>query len=109
MFGIGELPKEYNRAVHGPYDPAVFYGKKDTKLADVKIKELPGWLSRRSLSPVAMGRAVSRGYWRWAHKYYFPRNAGAAAFIQAIAFTSFVSYLVNYDRIKHHINRKYHW
>jgi hypothetical protein len=27
FMGLGELPKEYNRKVHGPYDPAVFYGK----------------------------------------------------------------------------------
>ena len=26
-FGIGELPKDYNVKVHGPYDPSVFYGK----------------------------------------------------------------------------------
>ena len=33
--GFGELPKEYNKAVHGPYDPAIFYGKKDTPLGQV--------------------------------------------------------------------------
>nr|ACO15294.1 ATP synthase subunit f, mitochondrial [Caligus clemensi] len=109
MLGLGELPAEYNRAVHGPYDPAVYYGKKDTKFGDVKLKELPSWLSRRSFSPVAMGRAMSRGYWRWAHKFYFPRNAGAAAIIQVIAATSLVSYIVNFKRISHHKNRKYHW
>ena len=27
LFGLGELPKEYNRKIHGPYDPAVYYGK----------------------------------------------------------------------------------
>jgi hypothetical protein len=27
MFGLGELPKAYNPKVHGPYDPAIFYGK----------------------------------------------------------------------------------
>ena len=32
---LGELPKEYNKAIHGPYDPAVFYGKKDTPLGQV--------------------------------------------------------------------------
>ena len=26
MFGLGELPKEYNPKVHGPYDPATYYG-----------------------------------------------------------------------------------
>ena len=25
---LGQLPNGYNKAVHGPYDPAVFYGKK---------------------------------------------------------------------------------
>jgi len=30
FFGLGELPKEYNRKIHGPYDPAVYYGKSNT-------------------------------------------------------------------------------
>ena len=25
---LGTLPAEYNKAVHGPYDPAIYYGKK---------------------------------------------------------------------------------
>ena len=25
---MGTLPPAYNKAVHGPYDPAIFYGKK---------------------------------------------------------------------------------
>jgi hypothetical protein len=25
---FGTLPKAYSKAVHGPYDPAIFYGKK---------------------------------------------------------------------------------
>ena len=25
---MGTLPPEYNKAVHGPYDPAIYYGKK---------------------------------------------------------------------------------
>ena len=33
--GLGELPKAYSKAVHGPYDPAVFYGKKDVPLGQV--------------------------------------------------------------------------
>ena len=33
--GLGELPKEYSKAIHGPYDPSVFYGKKDTPLGQV--------------------------------------------------------------------------
>jgi Mitochondrial F1F0-ATP synthase, subunit f len=31
-FGIGEYPPEFNPKVHGPYDPARFYGKRKLKL-----------------------------------------------------------------------------
>merc|ERR1712117_956481 len=75
-------PKEYNLKVHGPYDPAVYYGPKDTPFGQVKVKELPGWLARRGKSPVAMGRACSRAYWRWCHKYVFPTRSGLAAPLQ---------------------------
>jgi hypothetical protein len=34
FMGLGDLPKEYNRKIHGPYDPAVFYGK--SKSSSVK-------------------------------------------------------------------------
>lgn len=27
--GIGEYPAEYNPSIHGPYDPARFYGKRE--------------------------------------------------------------------------------
>jgi len=27
--GLGQLPKEYNPRVHGPYDPAIYYGKSE--------------------------------------------------------------------------------
>merc|ERR1712113_1011961 len=72
MFGIGELPKDYNPKVHGPYDPAIYYGPRDKAFGDVKISELPGWLARRSKTPVGMGRAMSRAYWRWSHNMCFP-------------------------------------
>ena len=34
---LGNLPSGYNKAVHGPYDPAVFYGKADLPLSQVII------------------------------------------------------------------------
>merc|ERR1712018_1025974 len=56
MFGLGELPKEYKPKVHGPYDPAIYYGPKDKAFGNVKISELPGWLGRRGMySPVEWG------------------------------------------------------
>lgn len=34
---LGQLPEGYSKAVHGPYDPSVFYGKKDVPLGQVNI------------------------------------------------------------------------
>merc|ERR1712108_33200 len=108
-FGLGELPKEYNKAVHGPYDPAMFYGKKDTPLSQVKLGELPGWFSRRSMNPIDWSRAVSRAYWRWNHKYMQPKYCGLTPLIQ-LAFGSMAFfYVLNYGKFKNHRNYKYHW
>ena len=58
---LGNLPPGYNKAVHGPYDPAVFYGKQDIPLSQVKVYQLPAWLARRQFyNPIAYGRALSR-------------------------------------------------
>merc|ERR1711974_578589 len=108
-FGLGELPKEYNLKVHGPYDPAVYYSPKDTPLGQVKVKELPGWLARRGKGPIAIGRATSRAYWRWCHKYVLPTRSGMAAPIQfAIGWSAFF-YFLNYGKMVHHRNWKHHW
>ena len=68
---LGELPKGYNKAVHGPYDPAIFYGKKDVPLGTVKLQDVPSWLSRRNMTPTAMGQALSRAYWRFVSPLNF--------------------------------------
>ena len=89
FFGLGELPKEYNRKIHRPYDPATYYGKKDPSLAETKVGELPKWLSRRSFTPTAAGRCVSRAYWRWSHKFVQPRYTGIVSLVQVATLASF--------------------
>eukprot|EP00090_Calanus_glacialis_P004909 TRINITY_DN136_c0_g1_i1.p1 TRINITY_DN136_c0_g1~~TRINITY_DN136_c0_g1_i1.p1 ORF type:complete len:109 (-),score=22.64 TRINITY_DN136_c0_g1_i1:262-588(-) len=106
---LGELPKEYIKSVHGPYDPAIFYGKKDAPMGQVKLAELPAWLARRNPSPVAIGRAMSRAYWRWNHKYALPKYCGLTPLIQMTVGLSAAFYLMNYSKISHHRNQKYHW
>jgi len=107
---IGNLPKEYNKAVHGPYDPAVFYGKKDLKLSQVKIYELPLWLMRRQFyNPIAYGRCMSRNFWRWNHKFVLAKNCGVTPFFQVVVGASAFFYLINYEGIAAHKNAKYHW
>merc|ERR1712173_265915 len=109
MFGIGELPKEYNPKVHGPYDPAVYYGPRDKAFGEVKLAELPGWLSRRSKSPIGWGRAVSRAYWRWTHKYVSPKYTGLAPVIQLTVGWCALFYLMNYKRYLGHKSYKHQW
>merc|ERR1712218_37095 len=110
MFGIGELPKEYKPKVHGPYDPAIYYGPKDKAFGNVKISELPGWLGRRGMySPVGMGRAMSRAYWRWNFKYMLPKYAGATGFLQLATGTVVFFYLINITKFWGHRNFKHQW
>lgn len=40
--GFGEYPAEYNRAVHGTYDPARYYGKgKNNKIVPISRQKKP--------------------------------------------------------------------
>ena len=98
--GLGELPEGYNKKIHGPYNPSIFYGKKDIPLAEAKIGELPGWLARKSMNPISWGRAVSRAYWRWNFKYAAPRYSGMIPVYQLMAFSSTLFYLINYCKIR---------
>ncbi|KAK2585634.1 hypothetical protein KPH14_010258 [Odynerus spinipes] len=105
---IGEYPPEYNKAIHGPYDPARYYGKPDTPFTQVKLGELFAWFGRRNKSPQAATQAVSRAFWRWQHKYVFPVRAGIASYFQLTMGLVVIFYCLNYKRIKTHRNYKYH-
>jgi len=37
---IGDYPVEYNPKVHGPYDPARYYGTPDTPFSQLKLGEV---------------------------------------------------------------------
>ncbi|EFX90222.1 hypothetical protein DAPPUDRAFT_220245 [Daphnia pulex] len=105
----GEYPAGYNPNVHGPYDPARFYGKADTALAKVKLGELTSWLGRRDLSLGGISGGFSRGFWRWQHKYMQPKKVGIAPYVQITVGAMIFFYTLNYGKMKHHRNVKYHW
>jgi len=108
MFGIGEYPAGYNANVHGPYDPARYYGKLDAKFGDVKMGEMLSWLKRRDYNPVAVARGVGRGFWRWNQTWLLPKKAGAAGLIQAFMMMSLYMYANQYPHLKYHRHCKYH-
>lgn len=112
---FGNYPAEYNRAVHGPYDPSRFYGKgkfkvvsitictynlffpADTPLANVKLNELGAWFNRRNLHPGAMVQACSRAYARYLTRYAHPKFASPSVFFfQMITAGSIFFYLLSY-------------
>merc|ERR1712168_736122 len=106
VMGLGDYPIDYNPKVHGPYDPARFYGKADTALAQVKLGELGSWLGRRSIAGIPS--AISRGWWRWQHKYVQPKKTGMAPFLQLMVGSMVFFYTINYSKMVHHRNHKYH-
>lgn len=90
FWGAGHYPKEYNPKIHGPYYPFRFYGKRkcyfhidvivDNRIVlvvnftiillfvaeksvwDLKVSEVPAFLGRRNVHPMAVASAMSRGY-----------------------------------------------
>ncbi|KAK9744736.1 Mitochondrial F1F0-ATP synthase, subunit f [Popillia japonica] len=106
--GIGDYPAEYNAKVHGPYDPARFYGKPDTPFGQVRLGEIGSWLARRNKHPSAIAGAFSRAWWRWQHKYVQPKRAGIAPFFQLVTGAMVFFYVINYAKLSKHKNYKYH-
>ncbi|CAF1388099.1 unnamed protein product [Didymodactylos carnosus] len=49
---FNEYPKDFNPRVHGAYLPYMYYGKAETPFSQLKIKEIPGWFSRRNKTPM---------------------------------------------------------
>ncbi|XP_043248470.1 putative ATP synthase subunit f, mitochondrial [Colletes gigas] len=105
---FGNYPAEYEPAKHGPYDPARYYGKPDTPFGEVKLGELSSWVMRRNKGPRELMGLLSRAFWRWQHKYMQPVKMGVAPFFQVAVGCSILSYYLNYLRIRHHRNYKYH-
>lgn len=102
-WGWGCYPAGYNRAVHGPYDPARYYGPKDTAFAEVKVADLTAWLMRRDKSPRAITGAISRARFRWQDKFAEPRRARLAPFLQFLVLLSASSYLLQWKTLREYI------
>lgn len=107
---FGNYPKEYNRAVHGPYYPWVNYGPRDTHFSEVKLGELPAWFARRNKTPQALASAVSRTYFTWHTKWLETRfGSPSKAAFQWLFLLSLTSMFSMYGALKAHRNHKYHW
>merc|ERR1712107_680841 len=83
-------------------DPSTLHWE---KLRSVSF--LDGLLSVTRASGI--GRAVSRGYWRYCHAYVFPKRTKIAPVVHFFLGASVLFYVMNYQKMKHHRRYKYHW
>lgn len=105
---FGKYPKEYNPRIHGPYDPARFYGKADTAFGEVKLGELPAWLARRNMSAGGTVALISRGYNRWARSGIQAQRPSFAPVVQVFVLIAVFECWVHYNKVRNSRNSKYH-
>lgn len=105
---IGGYPAGYNPKVHGPYDPARFYGTPVTPFSQLKLCEVTDWLRCRDKSPKAIAGLFSRAYWRWSHQYVQPKRTTAAPLIHSLVGMMLVFYIMNYGKIIRERKYKHH-
>ena len=105
---VMEYPKEYNPKVHGPYNPARFYGKAEP-LAEVKLGEFSSWLGRRNFTLKGITDAIGRSMWRYRFKYIEPKKANAAFLFHFVFFAFTINYMLyEYPEKKKHTWAIYH-
>ncbi|KAI1896135.1 hypothetical protein AGOR_G00091690 [Albula goreensis] len=80
----------------------------DKALMDVKLGELMTWVGTKDLSPNGLIAGVRRGYDRYYNKYINVRKGGIGGIAMVLAGYVVMSYVWEYDHIKHDRWRKYH-
>ncbi|XP_034640519.1 ATP synthase subunit f, mitochondrial isoform X1 [Trachemys scripta elegans] len=81
---------------------------KDTRLLDVKLGQLPSWIAMRDFTPSGLIGAVRRGYVRYFNKYINVKKGGIGGISMVLFGYVVVSYIWNYQHLKHDRWRKYH-
>ncbi|XP_039862055.1 ATP synthase subunit f, mitochondrial isoform X1 [Simochromis diagramma] len=91
----------YNR-LHTPVSLA------EKRLMDVKLNELGAWLGGRDFTPNGILSAIRRGHDRYYNKYINVKKGGIGGVAMLLVGYVAISYLWEYDHIKHDRWRKYH-
>ncbi|KAL4658382.1 ATP synthase subunit f, mitochondrial [Arapaima gigas] len=80
----------------------------DKKLMDVKLGELPTWATTGDFTPNGIISAVRRGHDRFFNKYINVKKGGIGGVAMLLTGYVILSYVWEYDHIKHDRWRKYH-
>lgn len=109
---FGNLPKEYDKAVHGPFYAWRDYRNKpkDLDFKDVKLGEMRAWLARREKTPTAVIQTISRYANLYSFKWVDTKfGSFSKSFLQVGIMMSFCSMISLYGYLRHHRAHKYHW
>ncbi|NXF66956.1 ATPK synthase, partial [Ciccaba nigrolineata] len=77
-------------------------------LMDVKLGELPAWLTTCNFSPLRLLGGVQKAWSSYYDKYINVKRGGPAGISMLLAGYCLLSYGWNYQHIKCHRWRKYH-
>ncbi|XP_008328447.1 ATP synthase F(0) complex subunit f, mitochondrial [Cynoglossus semilaevis] len=77
-------------------------------LRDVKLGELGAWFGSRDMSPKGIISAICRGRDRYLNKYIYVKKGGIGGIAMILTGYVALSYVWEYDHIKHDRWRKYH-
>ncbi|KAM9305263.1 ATP synthase F(0) complex subunit f, mitochondrial [Gastrophryne carolinensis] len=80
----------------------------EKRLLDVKLGQLPNWLATRNFTPDGILVAVRRGHDRYYNKYINVKKGGIGGLAMVLVGYITLSYIWEYDHIKHDRWRKYH-
>ncbi|KAL7379375.1 hypothetical protein ABVT39_026783 [Epinephelus coioides] len=80
----------------------------EKRLLDVKLGELGTWLGGRNFTPMGLISAVRRGHDRYYSKYIDVKRGGIGGVAMVLTAYVVLSYVWQYDHIKHDRWRKYH-
>ncbi|XP_073503991.1 ATP synthase subunit f, mitochondrial [Phyllobates terribilis] len=80
----------------------------EKRLLDVKLGQLPTWLSTCNFTPNGIFASLRRGHDRYYNKYVNVKKGGIGGVAMVLVAYIVMSYTWEYDHIKHDRWRKYH-
>ncbi|KAM9779632.1 ATP synthase F(0) complex subunit f, mitochondrial [Neosynchiropus ocellatus] len=80
----------------------------EKRLMDVKLGELGSWLGGRDFTPNGIISAIRRGHNRYYNKYINVKKGGIGGVAMLLVGYVAISYIWEYDHLKHDRWRKYH-
>ncbi|XP_075436198.1 mitochondrial nucleoid-associated protein 1 isoform X2 [Ascaphus truei] len=75
---------------------------------DVRLGELPSWLSHHSFLPTELPRVLQKAWGRYHGRYSHVRRGGVGSLTMLLAGYCALSYAWNYEHIKRDRWRRYH-